>query len=46
MDNFGPFKGSLKKTFRGALVASCAGTVTNFAIKENEKFGTLFVEQN
>jgi predicted membrane GTPase involved in stress response len=43
-DKFGAFKGTLKKSFRGALVASCSGTVSNFAMKENEKFGTLFVE--
>jgi len=34
----------LKKSFKGALVASCAGTVTNYAIKENEKFGVMYVE--
>ncbi len=40
---FGPHKGSLKKTFRGAIVATAEGIVTNFALKESEKFGNLFV---
>jgi GTP-binding protein len=41
---FGPYKGTLKKTYRGALVASSEGVVTNFALKEAEKFGSLFVQ--
>jgi len=41
--HYGPFKGTMKKTNRGALISSTPGLVTPFALKDLEKFGTLFI---
>lgn len=41
-----PYLGSIRKNPKGAIISMCEGVTTTYALKEVEKFGTLFIKAN